>query len=103
MVVDRGDHGAKRIENFAAVEIEIFRLGGSERDRCESRSERRDKHYGERLYAAPLKPRYATNVDGQSSLRVTTASIRLMTSLIDLVSAGEITSKQQSHFGQRQR
>ena len=53
MVVDRGDHGAKRIENFAAVEIKIYRMGGSERDRCESQSERRDKHYGERLYAAP--------------------------------------------------
>jgi hypothetical protein len=44
---------------------------------------------------------YATNVDGQTSLRVTTAFIRAMISSIDFVSAGEMTSKKKSHFGQR--
>jgi hypothetical protein len=46
---------------------------------------------------------YATNREGGTSSHVTIASILLMISSIDLVSAGERTSKQQSHFGQRQR
>jgi uncharacterized membrane protein len=46
---------------------------------------------------------YATSGDGEISSLVTIASSLVMISFIDLVSAGEMTSKQQSHFGQRQR
>jgi hypothetical protein len=100
MVVDRGDHGAKRIENFAAVEIKIYRMGGSERDCCESQSERRDNVARGALGAnCPMRP---TSTEKRRFVS-RQASIRVMISLIALVSAGEMTSKQQSHFGQRQR
>jgi Domain of unknown function (DUF6471) len=45
----------------------------------------------------------ATSSDGKISPLVTIASIRLMTSFIGFVSAGEITSKVRSHFAQRQK
>jgi hypothetical protein len=45
---------------------------------------------------------YAANRQAGTSSHVTTASILVMISSIDFVSAGEMISKQQSHFGQRQ-
>ena len=46
---------------------------------------------------------YATNGNGDASVRLKTASILFMTFFIGPVSAGEISSKEQSHFGQHQR
>jgi hypothetical protein len=55
-------------------------------------------------HSAPLpRAAYTTDRDKKTSRRSMISSILLMMSSIDLVSAGVITSKQQSHFGQCQR
>ena len=46
---------------------------------------------------------YATNRDRRTSRRLMTSSILLITSSIDLVRAGKMISKEQSHFDQCQK
>jgi hypothetical protein len=52
--------------------------------------------------APPLELLYATSREGELFSQVTIADILAMIFVIDSLSAGEMTSKQQSHFPQRQ-